>query len=268
MSAHARSWWLPALVLLLASGAARSNQSEISTWDMLLRPKYFDGIALIESEPLIELVAPYRAEDAALTPITISAKIPQTELRYIERIWLFVDRNPQPLAGVFRLTPAMGRADLGMRIRIDQYTHVRAIAKLNSGEHYMASAFVKAQGGCSAPLGSDLDAAMERIGRMRFRTVGAIADDHTITGQLNVSHPNITGLQLDQRTRVIRPEHYVKSVRVSLNDELLMEAETGFSLSEDPSFRFFFRPGRGGVLKAEVVDSKGLSFTEQFEVEI
>ena len=57
---------------------------------------------------------------------------------------MFVDANPQPLVGVFHLTPEMGRADLAMRVRVDKYTNVRAIAVLNTGEHHMATNFVKA----------------------------------------------------------------------------------------------------------------------------
>jgi sulfur-oxidizing protein SoxY len=38
-------------------------------------------------------------------------------------------------------------------------------------------------------------------------------------------------------------------------------AETDISISEDPSFRFYFQPQEdGGVLKAEIIDSKELAF--------
>ena len=33
----------------------------------------------------------------------------------------------------------------------------------------MTKKFVKASGGCSAPIGADLDAAMKRLGKMKFR---------------------------------------------------------------------------------------------------
>jgi len=258
--------WIGAVVLLAAAGPLAGAQSPVDVWGAFLKPKYFPDVELIESDAIIDLVTPYRAEDAALTPVSINARIPQTEERYIERIWLFVDKNPEPLAGVFRLTPHTGRADLAMRVRIDQYTDIRAIAALNTGEHYMVSNFVKAQGGCSAPLGSDLEAAMERLGRMKFRVIGEPGEDEPVIGQFNISHPNITGMQLDQRTRLILPEHYVRKVVLTYNGELVMEAETGISISEDPSFRFFFRPRGGGVVEAAVEDSKGLQFRESFPI--
>ena len=85
-------------------------------------------------------------------------------------------------------------------------------------------------------------------------------------GQFLLSHPNVTGMQKDQRTQLVRPEHYVKTIRLYEGDALLMTAETGFSVSEDPSFRFFFRRSGAGEFRAEVEDSKGLHWQERFEI--
>ena len=52
---------------------------------------------------MIDLTAPYRSEDAAVTPIRIKAMMAQTPERYIAAIHLFVDENPEPLVGRFRL---------------------------------------------------------------------------------------------------------------------------------------------------------------------
>ncbi len=247
--------------------AATAEQSPVDVWETFLKPKYFPDQELLEDAAVIELKTPYRAEDAAVTPVSISAKLPQTESSYIREIYVFVDENPEPLVGRFHMTPAMGRADLAMRIRIDKYTNVRAIAVMNSGEHYMVTNFVKAQGGCSAPLGSDFARALENMGKMRFRTLGDLNDDDTVVAQIMFSHPNVTGMQKDQRTQLIRPAHFVKSVKVSFNGEHIMTAETGISVSEDPSFRFFFKPAEGGEMTAEVVDSKGMAWTHRFNVE-
>ena len=130
----------------------------------------------------------------------------------------------------------------------------------------MVANFVKAQGGCSAPLGSDFAKAMERIGAMNFRIVGERNQDDTLIGQLMLSHPNVTGMQKDQKTQLIRPAHYVKSLKLYLNDRLIMTAETGISISEDPSFRFFFKPDGAGELRADVVDSKGMAWSHKFKV--
>ncbi|MEQ8663344.1 MAG: quinoprotein dehydrogenase-associated SoxYZ-like carrier [Gammaproteobacteria bacterium] len=251
--------WLLAAVL-----PALAQQSEVDAWATLLKPRYFGDAELVEGRGVIDMKTPYRAEDAAFTPVSITASFPQTAERYIEKLYLFVEKNPQPLVGIFTLTPAMGRADLAMRVRVDQYTNVRAVAVLNTGEHHLVTNFVKAAGGCSAPLAADFAEAMEHIGEMRFRTVGEPREDALRIGQFMLSHPNVTGMQKDQKTQLIRPEHYVKTIRLYRGDTLLMTAETGFSVSADPSFRFFFRDDGATELRAEVVDSKGLSWEQRF----
>ncbi|MFP6682838.1 MAG: quinoprotein dehydrogenase-associated SoxYZ-like carrier [Gammaproteobacteria bacterium] len=254
-------------VLMLITAAAGANQSKIDVWETFLKPKYFPDTELIEIGGVIELKTPYRAEDAAVTPVSVTAKFPQSGDRFIDKIYLFVDENPQPLVGVFHMTPAMGRADLAMRVRVDKYTNVRAIAVLNSGDHHMVHNYVKAQGGCSAPLAADFAAAMESIGEMKFRLLGELNADETVVGQFMLSHPNVTGMQEDQRTHLIRPAHYVETVKIFFNGEHVMTAQTGFSISSDPSFRFFFRPQGGGELRAEVSDSKGNVWTKTFSID-
>lgn len=263
------------LCLLLAAPVwAAAEQSEADVWETLLKDTYFKGIDLIEGNSVIDLTTPYRAEDAALTPITITAQFPQTDERWIETIWLIADKNPTPLAGIFHMTKEMGKADLAMRIRVNVYTNVRVIAKLNTGEYHMKTNFVKAQGGCSAPLGADLQIAKERAGQMKFRTtepgeglLDATLRNELKLGQFIVSHPQVTGMQKDQKTQLIPPPHYVESVKIFYNDTPVMTAEINFSISADPAFRFFFKPQGEGKLRAEVGDNKGGKWTREFEVD-
>ena len=248
------------------SAAEPAPMSPLDVWATLLKPKYFGATVLNEGRSMIDMRTPYRAEDAAFTPVSLTAGIAQSEARYIKDIYVFVENNPQPLAAVFHLTPAAGRADLALRVRVDQYTNVRAVAVLNTGDHYMVTNFVKAQGGCSAPAGSDFHKAMQHIGEMKFRTVRDDAHADLMIGQLLLSHPNVTGMQKDQKTQLFRPEHYVRTIRLYEGKLLLLTAETGFSISEDPSFRFFFRPNGAAEIRAEVEDSKGLHWQERFKI--
>lgn len=250
----------------LVHGAEPAASSPVDIWASLLKPQYFGRTPLIEDRAIIDLRTPYRAEDAAFTPVAISAGIPQTSTRYIKDVYIFVENNPQPLAAVFHLTPAAGRADLALRVRVDQYTNIRAVAVLNTGEHHMVSNFVKAQGGCSAPAAADFAQAMEHLGAMKFRAVNDDVHSDLMIGQLLLSHPNVSGLQKDQKTQLIRPEHYVKAIRLYAGETLLMTAETGFSVSEDPSLRFYFRPNGVAQIRAEVEDSKGLHWQERFKI--
>ena len=59
------------------------------------------------------------------------------------------------------------------RARVDEYTFVRAIAETVDGRLLMATRFVKASGGCSAPAGGDEAAMLAAMGRMQFRLADA-----------------------------------------------------------------------------------------------
>ena len=46
-----------------------------------------------------------------------------------------------------------------------------------------------------------------------------------------------------------------------------MSADVDFSISENPNFRFYFLPGRGGEIDAKVVDNKILEFTASLNLD-
>ncbi|CAN0488885.1 unnamed protein product, partial [Phaeothamnion confervicola] len=194
--------WAMLLLTGIAVRCIAAEQSEIDVWASLLRPQYFGERDIAVGKDIIELRIPSRAEDAGVVPISVNAKIPQTAARYIRTLYIFIDRNPKPLAGRFDLTPAMGKADLAMRLRINQYTDVRVVAETNDGKLYMDSGYTRASGGCSAPPPFlQLKEARKHIGEMKFHAHSAAHDGDVALGQLLISHPNITGMQLDQRTR-------------------------------------------------------------------
>ena len=213
---------------------------------------------------MLSLDAPVRADDAAVVPIAIRTRAPQTGGKRIDKVYLVIDNNPSPISAIFQFTPLAGRADIETRVRIDEYTHVRAIAETSDGQLLMATRFLKAAGGCSAPPGKDAQAALATLGRMKFRVeTDSAADpkgDRPVLAQLMISHPNNSGLAMDQVSRLFTPAHFVRQLRVTYGGELVMSADVDFSISENPNFRFYFLPKGGGELKAEVIDSNDLKF--------
>ena len=268
---------LGALCLVLIANGAWAAEDE-SAWTSQLKDQFFAGRTITESDTVIELDAPYRAEDPALVPLKIVSKIPQTNDKYIKKILVLVDKNPFPYVGEFEFTPESGKADLAMRVRVNSYSFVRAIAEMNDGQLYMSKKFVKASGGCSAPIGADLDAAMKRLGKAKFRLADNIEPGQPSQAQLFISHPNITGMQMDQVTRFVKKSHFVNQVNVSFNDKPILTAKTDIAISADPNFRFYFVPEKNGILKAEFTDMScqsptsrasckaGQSFTETLAV--
>ncbi len=259
------------LFILVSSwvSARAAEPADAGVWDSLLKNTYFENRTLHEGKSVIEINVPRRAEDAGIVPVSIHAKIPQTPDHYIKTLYVFVDKNPQPLAGTFHMTPESGRADLALRLRVNEYTHVRAVAELNDGELYMDSSYTRASGGCTKPPPFlTLKTARKNIGKMKFRSLnhGKPAPDAQL-GQLIVSHPNVTGLQLDQRTRAYIPAEYMTHIAVSYNDKPVFTADTGISISTDPSFRFFFKKDKAGRISALMEDNKGRKVAHSFSVE-
>jgi sulfur-oxidizing protein SoxY len=131
---------------------------------------------------------------------------------------------------------------------------------------HMITRFVKASGGCSAPAGKDAQAALATLGRMKFRVEGDARGGQPVLAQLMISHPNNSGLAMDQVTRLFTPAHFVRQVRITYGGQLVMSADVDFSISENPNFRFYFLPRGEGELKAEVVDSNDLKFSSALKI--
>lgn len=252
---------------VLAQPVTGGDPEASPVWQQLRTQLFQDRPIATGDSAQIVLEAPGRAEDAAIVPISISMRFPQREERHVKKLFLVIDNNPSPVGGIFTFTPASGRADIETRVRIDAYTHVRAIAELNTGELLMSTRFVKASGGCSAPPGKDPAAALATLGKMRLRVDGAVAAKQPVLAQLMISHPNHSGLVMDQLTRHFTPAHFVRRIDISYAGTPIMSAEVDFSISENPNFRFWFVPQGEGELRAEVIDTNELHFENSLTIQ-
>jgi sulfur-oxidizing protein SoxY len=131
----------------------------------------------------------------------------------------------------------------------------------------MAANYVKASGGCSAPAGKDAVAARASLGKMRLRVSDAVEPGRPAVAQLMNSHPNDSGLAMDQVTRSYATPHVVRRVEVRYGGKLIMNADVDFSISENPNFRFYFVPEGEGELDAKVVDNQDLEFTAHMKLD-
>ncbi len=94
----------------------------------------------------IKLTAPTIAESGANVPITVESTIP---VEQVERLYIFVDKNPTPWIVDVSLTPMNGQVFFSTRIKMGETSNVRAILKLKDGSFVMATKEVKVTaGGC------------------------------------------------------------------------------------------------------------------------
>ena len=119
---------MAALVLscgIASAQSASTKQSDAKAddyerWDSV-REVYFPGRAVEDGSGFLSLEAPYRAQDAALVPVTVKAVLPADADWSIKTLTLLVDGNPVPLAGKFHLYDEPGDAgcpvDAGRRGR-------------------------------------------------------------------------------------------------------------------------------------------------------
>ena len=231
-----------------------------------IKEMLFEDREILDGTEVIALDAPYRAHNAAIVPMGIQSLLGPEDGRHIERVHLVIDENPAPVAGVFHMGPQLYDADITTRVRIDQYTDVRAIAETSDGQLYMVSAFVKAAGGCSAPSVADHEAAMATIGQMQLKST--IPED--IGGPQSVKfmvrHPNYSGLQKDPITQYWIPPDYVDTITFALDGEEVLRVEADISIAEDPTFTFNLSPEVSGELSVSIHDTEDRAFEDSWTV--
>lgn len=241
---------------LAASAPTEDDAADSEVWRKV-RASYF-GDRAIHPDPngsIVTLRAPHRAQDAATVPVAVTTRLEPTPARYIEHLYLFIDKNPSPVAGVFTFTPDSGRAQIETRVRIEEYSHVRAVAELNDGSLFGVTRFIKAAGGCSSPTGSapDFEAFQARV---RLRTEDRVLRGQPSVAQLMIQHPNTSGLARDPLTQLFIPAYYVRTIQVTYAGKPVLSADVDFSISENPNFRFHFMAAQPGELKAVVLDTR------------
>lgn len=252
---------------LSAPALAADDGADNERWQSIRNSLFADRPIARNATDIVELEAPIRAADAAVVPMAIRTKLPQTPERYVKKLWLVIDKNPSPVGVAFTLTPESGLADIETRVRIEEYTHARAIAELNDGSLHMHTRFVKASGGCSAPAGKDAEAALANLGRTKLRVEGPVQPGTPALAQLMVSHPQTSGLAIDQLTRLAPVPYFVRSIAISYGGKPVLTADVDFTISENPSLRFHFMPtAAGGQLEAEIVDTQDRRFTAAIDV--
>lgn len=254
--------------MLVALPQARAASDEESPWPDIRASLYAGDRTIQDAGGIIELEAPDRALDAATVPVTVKADIGQTKDRYIKTITLVIDQNPAPVVGTFHLSPANGIASISTRVRVNAYTNIRAIAETSDGKLYMAKKFVKASGGCSAPATKDAEAAMARLGKMKLKQIGTWRKGEPSEAQFMVSHPNYSGMQVNQLTQLWIPARYIRTIDLTLGERPILQFDGDISMSENPSIRFFVKPEAGDVLHATVTDSDGATFQQDWPIEL
>lgn len=264
-----RSAALLLLAAALAASPAWANEkaepdpARSQYWEPIRTLLFGDRVINSDSRQVISVYLNTRADDASTVPVMVNALIDQTPQEYIKTVYLIVERNPSPTAGVFHFTPESGRVKVETRLRFEDFSFVRAVAEMNDGRLYAAQRWVKAAGGCSAPMAKNfVPAAL--LGKMRFRMDDAVQFNQPNLVQVQIRHPNESALAADFDPN--RTPQFVRNVNVTYNGLPVMNAQVDFSLSDNPVFRFYFVPRHAGSLRVEVEDTFDQRYVQELRI--
>jgi sulfur-oxidizing protein SoxY len=247
-----------------AQTAASQDQPSEETWNSI-KGDIFKDRPILDGSGLVMLDAPRRADDAAVVPIGMGVNIGPEDKRTLQSLTLVIDENPAPVAGTFTIGPHAGVTSISARVRVNTYSYVRLVAELSDGKLYGVRAFVKASGGCSAPAASNADATKSMLGQMKFRTFRP--ETSTLPeAQIMLRHPQNSGLQMDQLTRLYIPPFFIENLKIWQGDELMVTMDGGIAISEDPNIRFNYKPNGAADFRAEAIDTDKHVFKDEWPV--
>ena len=195
------------------------------------------------------------------------------------KVSLILDENPMPVSAVFAFDAPLPRFFFDVTMRINGPTPLHVVAETTDGQLYVAETFVKTsgQGACAAPPGSDLDVALETLGEMDI-LIGANRESATTLDRLgalaqrekrvdvDISHPSLSGMQMDQITLLFIPMRYVETLDVDLDGAGYVEMTGSISLSENPRIGMSV-PGKTQTVGVTMTDTDGTVTHAQKSVE-
>ena len=211
------------------ANAGDTEQQREERWQDLRKEIFKDRTPTVD-DAAVQLDAPKRAEDAALVPVTVTLANPKD----VKALYLVIDDNPSPVAAHFAFGPDADPKTVKMRVRINNYSDIRAIAETKTGKLLMTSRYVKAAGGCSAPMGVSDEALMQGIGGMKLKLDRAAGPGKPIAATLMIRHPNFNGMQMNEMSHLYTPARYIQNVDVTYGDKQVFNLDTDISLSTNP----------------------------------
>jgi sulfur-oxidizing protein SoxY len=240
-----------------AAGASDTEQERAARWREIAASIFGDR-QIERTDTLVKLDAPARALDAALVPITLT----MPEKDRIKAVSLIIDDNPSPYAAKFEFGPAADAGELKVRVRVNNYTDMHAVVETTDGRLYEAKQFVKASGGCSAPMGMSDEEAMRGMGDMRMKFADS-QPGKPVEATLMIRHPNFSGMQMNQVTRDYTPARYIDRLTVSAGDRTVFTMTGDISIASNPVINFGLKPD-GRPIKVAAGDNQGGKWEHSF----
>lgn len=228
---------------LATAAAAAAEAPATEAWRDVLDLE-FAGAEVVYDDS-IHLVAPERVEEAFSVPVVIGfAETPYS----VREVALFAENNPFPQ--VMRAVPNAPLHAIGLDIRLERSTPVRAAVRDEAGVWHVASREVRVAnpGGCSAGGGGGMP-----VGEIAMRQF--VRPNGVSRLKLRIGHPMHTGLAVDAATDEVVPAHYIDRVAVGGAAGALVELRLWASVSADPTLMFDLPEAQASV-RVEAADTE------------
>lgn len=229
----------------LAHGAAPEDPLQSANWAELRKVHFANQRIVFDDR--VKVVAPKLAEDSMNVPIGVSAE----GLSDVEEVVVLADHNP--IVKVLHFYPYRVKAALSFRLKLQQASPIRALARTRDGVWHAGGVWVDAAGGgCTAPsVGRSSGSWSDTLNQVQSRVWNR---DGANRLRLRIMHPMDTGLAPGI------PAFYIE--RLSLTDATgreLMRVLTFEPVSENPVFSLDIPPGKAaaGPLTLTGVDNNG-----------
>lgn len=231
-----------AICTTLCAPAFAANE----TWDSIRQELYGEQF-LLDGTGIIAIDAPYRTPEDARANLAAHIVAPRdTE---ISEVTIVLDENPMPVSAVFRFEKPLPRFFFDVTMRVNGPTPMHVVARTSDGRLFVSETFVKTtgQGACAAPPGTDPELALKTLGEMQIELAGRVtvgtgdALDPLNPGswlnelQLDLDHPQHSGMQMDQITLLFTPMRYIENLNIDLDGAGYVEMTGSISLSENPT---------------------------------
>lgn len=238
--------------LLVAVGAARAGD-----YDPLRSALWADsqgaflGDGPVQYDSKVRLIIPRTVEDAFSVPVVVELA---ERVQPVQEVVVIAENNPIQTAA--RMFPRRAIRSIGMNIRLEQSTPVRAAARDADGVWHVASVRVEVMnpGGCSAAGGAgSAENPLGTIAMKRFRR-----PQSATRLKVRITHPMDTGLVTDEDGDVV-PAYYVDTVTLADTAGPIADLVTSAALATNPNF-YFDLPDRLQTVRVTASDSRGLTF--------
>lgn len=242
----------------LAAGASDDESERLARWKEIQKSIFGDK-TIAPTDSLVTIDAPVRALDASLVPITLT--MPEKDT--VAGVHLIIDDNPSPYAAHVTFGPGAEANELKLRVRVNNYTNIHAVVETKDGRLFETTKFVKASGGCSAPMGMSDEEAMKGMGDMKMKFAES-QPGQPVEATLMIRHPNFSGMQMNQITRDYTPARYINKIAISRGGQTILTLDGDISIASNPVLNFALKPDGRGPIQVVASDNQNGRWEHSF----